>query len=190
MTATSARTPETISSTRSLMGCDITRLMPGSAASRSRICSAIPSCVMPRGRSSNGVSEASTSASLGPAGSAGDSPRPNRDTTFCHARNLQHQPLHLLLHLQRFVERDIRHAVRVGRKRALLHLRDERRAKKGKQRQMRQGRATITASDRASCDASAPSAAGRRRACAASAPARCRLPSRPSAGRTKAPEKA
>ena len=41
---------------------------------------------MPRGRSSNGVSDAITSASFGPAGSAGDSPRPTRDTTFSTPR--------------------------------------------------------------------------------------------------------
>ncbi len=80
-TAMSARTPVTISSTRSEIGCAITSCTPGMTFSFSRIASAMSSWVQPSGHSPRGLRLTIGSASFGPAGSAGLSPRPIRDTT-------------------------------------------------------------------------------------------------------------
>ena len=77
LTAIWERTPVTISSTRSAMGCDKTICTPGSAPSRLRISSSISSWERPESGSSSTIGE----DSFGPDGSAGDSPRPTLDTT-------------------------------------------------------------------------------------------------------------
>ena len=76
--ATCERTPVTISSTRSEMGCDSTICTPGMVDKRWRMSSSISSWL----RSDFGSSNTIGSDSLGPAGSAGDSPRPSLDTTM------------------------------------------------------------------------------------------------------------
>ena len=79
-TAMSARTPVTISSTRSEMGWAMTICTPGSTASFSRILSAMVSWVQPSGHSSRGLSETMGVDSFCACGSAGDSPRPTPET--------------------------------------------------------------------------------------------------------------
>ncbi|KAF1029886.1 MAG: hypothetical protein GAK34_03848 [Delftia tsuruhatensis] len=76
--ASCERTPVTISSTRSEIGWDSTICTPGMEDRRWRMSSSISSWV----RSDSGSSSTMGSDSLGPAGSAGDSPRPSLETTL------------------------------------------------------------------------------------------------------------
>ena len=76
--ASCERTPVTISSTRSEIGWDSTICTPGIEDRRWRMSSSISSWV----RSDSGSSSTMGSDSLGPAGSAGDSPRPSLETTL------------------------------------------------------------------------------------------------------------
>ena len=76
LTATSERTPVTISSTRSEIGWAITTWAPGSTLSFSRMASVMSSWVQPAGHSSRGLRLTMGVDSFWPWGSAGDSPRP------------------------------------------------------------------------------------------------------------------
>ena len=77
--ATCERTPETISSTRAAIGWEIDSSTPGKVFNFSRIWFAISSWL--KSRSPNGLSVTIGSDSKGWPGSAGDSPRPKRETT-------------------------------------------------------------------------------------------------------------
>ena len=191
LTATSARTPVTISSTRSEMGCAITRFTPGNgcdgagALARRSDPASIPS------RSSAGARLDHHVALVVAGGIDGRFAAAQPGDDLLDARQLLEPAGCASISIcDGLIERDIRNAVHVGRDGAFLQLGDE-----GRPERTGRARRTPTNSSRAAtmaffslCIAHAQDAIVR--ALQHAHEATCRARCRPSAGTTKAPAKA